>query len=65
MAVPGKSTIEKIYALTAINKATGWPECTAILNKTSYHVALLFNSTWLCCYPHPARVVCDNGTELK
>jgi len=36
--VPGKSTIEKIHALTAINKALGWPEFTAILNKTSYHV---------------------------
>jgi len=47
---PGKSTIEKIHALTAIDKATGWPEFTAILNKTSYHVAILLNSIWLCLH---------------
>jgi hypothetical protein len=63
-AVPGKSTIEKIHALTAIDKATGWPEFTAILNKTSYHVAIQFNSTWLCPYPHPTKVIYDNGTEF-
>jgi hypothetical protein len=63
-AVFGKSTIEKIHALTAIDKATGWPEFTTILNKTSYHVAIQFDSTWLCRYPRPAKVVYDNGTEF-
>jgi hypothetical protein len=63
-AEPGKSTIEKIHALTAIDKATGWPEFSALLNKTSYHVSILFDSTWLCRYPRPARVVYDNGTEF-
>jgi hypothetical protein len=63
-AVPGKSTIEKIHALTAIDIATGWPEFTAILNKTSYHVSILFDSTWLCRYPRPVRVVYDNGMEF-
>jgi len=62
--VPGRSTIEKIHALTALDKATGWPEFTAILNKTSYHVAILFDSTWLCHYPRPVRVVYDNGTKF-
>jgi hypothetical protein len=63
-AAPGKSTIEKIHALTTIEKATGWLEFTAILNKTSYHVSILFDSTWLCRYPRPARVLYDNGTEF-
>jgi hypothetical protein len=62
--VPGKSTIEKNHALTIIDKATGWPEFIAICNKSSYHIALLFDSNWLCRYPRPAKVVFDNGTEF-
>jgi hypothetical protein len=61
--IPGKSTIEKIHALTIIDKATGWPEFIAIHNKSSYHITLLFDSNWLCRYPQPAKVVFDNGTE--
>jgi hypothetical protein len=62
--VPGKSTIEKIHALTIIDKATGWLEFIAIRNKSSYHITLLFDSNWLCRYPQPAKVVFDNGTEF-
>jgi hypothetical protein len=47
-----------------IDKATGWPKFTAILNKTSYHIAILFDSVWLCHYPRLARVVYDNGIEF-
>jgi hypothetical protein len=63
-SVPGKSTIEKIQALTIMDKATGWPEFVAIRNKTSQHIALSFDSEWLCRYPRPAQVVYDNGTEF-
>jgi hypothetical protein len=63
-SVPGKTTIEKVHALTSIDKATGWPEFIAIKNKTSQHIALLFDSEWLCRYPRPTRVVYDNGTEF-
>jgi hypothetical protein len=52
--IPGHSTIEKIHAL----------EFVAIQNKTSHHVALRFDGEWLCCYPRPARVIFDNGTEF-
>ncbi len=62
--IPGKTTVEKIQALTIIDKATGWPEFVAIKNKTSQHITLLFDSEWLCRYPRPARVVYDNGTEF-
>jgi len=62
--VPGKGTIEKIQALTIIDKATGWPEFIAIRNKSSYHISILFDSEWLCRYPRPARVVYDNGNEF-
>jgi hypothetical protein len=44
---PGKTIIEKIQALTIINKATGWSEFVAIKNKSSQHIALLFDSKWL------------------
>jgi hypothetical protein len=63
-SVPGKATIEKIQALTDINKATGWPEFIAICNKSSYHIALLFDSEQLCHYPRPVRVVFDNGKKI-
>ncbi len=53
-SVPGKTTAEKIQALTIIDKATGWPEFVAIRNKTSCHIAILFDSAWLCRYPRPA-----------
>jgi hypothetical protein len=63
-SIPGKGTIQKIQALTIIDKTTGWPEFIATQNKTSYHIAILFDSKWLCCYPRPARVVFNNGTEF-
>jgi hypothetical protein len=63
-SVPCRSTIEKVQALTIIDKATGWPEFAMIRNKSSYHIALLFDSTWLCRYPCPARVVFGNGSEF-
>jgi hypothetical protein len=63
-SIPGKTTVEKIQALTIIDKATGWPEFVTIKNKSSQHIALLFDSEWLCRYPRPARVVYDNGTEF-
>ena len=25
----------------------------------------MFNNTWLCIYPHPYKVVLDNGYEFK
>jgi hypothetical protein len=61
---PSKTAIEKIQALTIVDKATGWPEFVAIKNKSSYHISLLFDSDWLCRYPRPRRVVYDNGTEF-
>ncbi len=47
-SIPGKGTVEKIRALTMIDKATGWREFAAIIHKTSYHIAILFGSVWLC-----------------
>jgi hypothetical protein len=54
---PGKTIVEKIHALTIIDKATGWLEFITIQNKTSQHIVLLFGSEWLCRYPRPAKVI--------
>jgi len=63
-SIPGKGTVEKIRALTMIDKATGWREFAAIIHKTSYHIAILFCSIWLCWYSRPRKVIYDNGTEF-
>ena len=34
-------------------------------DKSSARVSQLFNSTWLCRYPCPRKVVFDNGSEFK
>jgi hypothetical protein len=39
---PGKSAIEKIQALTNIDKATGWLEAVTIRSKTNHHIAPFF-----------------------
>ena len=36
-----------------------------ILDRTSAQISQLFNKTWLCRYPRPVEVVCDNGSEFK
>jgi hypothetical protein len=61
---PGKNSIEKIQALTVLDKATGWPEFIATKNKSSYHISILFDSDWLCRYPRPQHVIHDNGAEF-
>jgi transposase InsO family protein len=61
---PGKIVVQQLQALTIIDKGTGWPEFVATQSKSSQQVAILFDSTWLCRYPRPARVVFDNGGEF-
>jgi hypothetical protein len=51
--------VEKIRALTIIDKATGWLDFVAIKNKPSQHIALLFDSEWLCHNPRPEQVVME------
>jgi hypothetical protein len=61
---PGKMVVQQLQALTIIDKGTGWPEFVATQSKSSQQVAILFDGTWLCRYPHPDRVVLDNGGEF-
>ena len=36
-----------------------------IFDKASDQISRLFNKTWLCRYPRPQEVICDNGPEFK
>lgn len=35
------------------------------LDKSSAQISRIFNKTWLCRYPRPKEVICDNGSEFK
>ena len=41
----------------------GWAEFAIISNKTAKCMAHLFDRNWLCEYPHPVKVLFDNGVE--
>ena len=60
----GKVIKRTVLALTMICEATLWPEIALIQNMKSWHVAHMFDSTWLCQYQRPSAVVFDNGGEL-
>jgi len=47
-----------------VDDATGWPEITQLDEKTAYHMAKKFDAQWLCRYPRPKQVICDNGGEF-
>ncbi len=61
---PGKTVVQQLQALTIVNKGTGWLEFVATQSKSSQQLAVLFDSAWLCPYPHPDQVVFNNGGEF-
>jgi hypothetical protein len=54
----------RFHALTIIDTTTTISEMVRIDNKTSQHVAMLFENSWLARYPRPLRVIHDPGTEF-
>ena len=48
-----------------IDPATGLFEVVYILNGSSLEASQLFDMHWLCRYPHPHKIVCDQGSEFK
>ena len=54
----------EFYALTAIDRATGYPEGVTIKRKTSEYVANKFNHAWLSRYPKPEVCAHDQGGEF-
>jgi len=54
----------EFYALTAIDRATGYPDAIMIKRKTSENVARKFNELWLSRYPRPEVCAHDQGGEF-
>ena len=54
----------KFSALTIIDMVTNLVEAVRIDNKTSAHIALQFENTWLSRYPRPMNVIHDQGGEF-
>ena len=51
-------------ALTVIDTVTNLTEVIRIQNKSSAHVALLFENNWLSRYPRPVKCIYDQGNEF-
>ena len=52
------------HALTIIDTVTNLVELVRIENKTSAHVAMKFETTWLSRYPRPLYCISDQGGEF-
>jgi hypothetical protein len=51
-------------ALTCIHPVTNLVELTCIDNKTSAHIAMKTENTWLAWYPKPERCIHNKGGEF-
>jgi hypothetical protein len=51
-------------ALTIIDQVTNYCEIIQIPDKTSTSVARTFENNWLARYPHPMKVIHDQGLEF-
>ena len=71
---------DSLTCMTIIDPVIGWFEVVEIptfdldeatagndeyIDKSSASVSQMFNNTWLCRYPHPLKVMFDNGSEFK
>ena len=59
-----KVTKQTLWALTAIDKATVWPEIVWIKEKSSLNISNFFDQAWLCQYPRPTEIMFDNKGEF-
>jgi transposase InsO family protein len=54
----------QIQALTIVDTATTLAEVIRIEDRSSQHVANLFDNNWLARYPRPLRCIFDQGGEF-
>lgn len=54
----------QVLALTIVDVTTTLSEVIRIDNRTSAHVTMQFENTWLARYPRPLRCVHDQGPEF-
>lgn len=59
----GGKTVE-LFALTCIDRASGYPTAKIITRKTSEEVAHAFEACWLSLFPKPEVCGSDNGGEF-
>ena len=64
IVLPKKTVKRSIQAVTMICEASLWPEVARIQCNRAWHVAKVFNHTWLCRYPRSKEVIFDNGKEF-
>ena len=64
IVLPKKTIKRSIQAITMICKASLWPEVVRVVNNKAWHIAKVFDNTWLCRYPRPKVVKFDNGNEF-
>ena len=62
--LPVQERTLEFHALTIIDQDTNLAEIVRIENKTSSHIATLFENTLLARYPKPERCIHDKGTEF-
>ncbi len=51
-------------ALTIIDTVTNYCEVIRITTKKAAHIGLMFENTWLSCYPRPMQCIFDQGGEF-
>ncbi len=57
--------VEKEDKSSKKKKKKGEKKLVEIIDKTSATVSHLLNKSWLCRYPRPKYLVCDNGSEFE
>jgi len=55
----------KVFALTCTCTGSNLTELAELDNKTSEHVTIKFENTWLCRHPRPGECAHDQGGEFK
>lgn len=62
--IPIPNQLLTFNALTCIDTTTNYVELIPIANKTSMHIAFLFETEWLARYPRPLTCIHDQGPEF-
>ena len=62
--IPIHNKVCEFNALTSIDPVTNLTELVRIENKTSEHVRMKFEQSWLARYPWPQNCIHDNGREF-
>lgn len=55
---------EQRYCLVVVDRVTGAIEAAPMTTRTAMEVADAFERIWLCRYPAPMVLTCDNAAEL-